>query len=146
MKPLSAIYRKQQLHGIRQQIQRDGEAGTQVEDHANSPFGVLAFHLVGPLEGGQGSGQRDAILSRLVLNLFPALRSMPISVITSQHIIQMVQSITERGAAEMAKRCLGLSKQVFEYATTQGMRHQTPPLESNLPSLSRRRRSSTVRV
>jgi integrase len=68
----------------------------------------------------------DAILSRLVLNLFPALGSMPISGITPQHIIQMVQTITERGAAEMAKRCLGLSKQVFEYATTQGYATSNP--------------------
>ena len=68
----------------------------------------------------------DAILSRLFLNLYPALGSIPISAITSQHIIQMVQSIAERGAAEMAKRCLGLSKQVFEFATTQGYATSNP--------------------
>ena len=86
----------------------------------NSPFGVLAFHWWDHWKVDKDRGNADAILSRLVLNLFPALGSMPISGITSQHIILMVQSITERGAAEMAKRCLGLSKQVFEYATTQG--------------------------
>jgi integrase len=92
----------------------------------NSPFGVLAFHWWDHWKVDKDRDNADAILSRLVLNLFPALRSMPISVITSQHIIQMVQSITERGAAEMAKRCLGLSKQVFEYATTQGYATSNP--------------------
>jgi integrase len=92
----------------------------------NSPFGVLAFHWWDHWKVDKNRDNADAILSRLVLNLFPALGSMPISGITSQHIIQMVQSITERGAAEMAKRCLGLSKQVFEYATTQGYATSNP--------------------
>jgi len=92
----------------------------------NSPFGVLAFHWWDHWKVDKDRDNADAILSRLVLNLFPALGSMPISGITSQHIIQMVQSITERGAAEMAKRCLGLSKQVFEYATTQGYATSNP--------------------
>ena len=92
----------------------------------NSPFGVLAFHWWDHWKVDKDRDNADAILSRLVLNLFPALGSMPISGITPQHIIQMVQTITERGAAEMAKRCLGLSKQVFEYATTQGYATSNP--------------------
>jgi integrase len=92
----------------------------------NSPFGVLALHWWDHWKVDKDRDNADAILSRLVLNLFPALGSMPISGITPQHIIQMVQTITERGAAEMAKRCLGLSKQVFEYATTQGYATSNP--------------------
>ncbi len=92
----------------------------------NSPFGVLAFHWWDHWKVDKDRENADAILSRMVLNLFPTLGSMPISSITSQNIIQMVQSITERGAAEMAKRCLGLSKQVFEYATTQGYTASNP--------------------
>ena len=38
--------------------QRDGGAGTQVEYHPQQPVRCSCLPLVGPLEGGQGSGER----------------------------------------------------------------------------------------
>lgn len=56
------------------------------------------------------------ILHRIEMNVFPALGSLPIADIKAIQVLKAMQKIEDRGAHDVAKRCLQYCGQIFRYA------------------------------
>lgn len=67
------------------------------------------------------SGQHvDATRRRMAANIFPLLGARPITEIEAPELVAMVKAIEERGAADLAKRALENTGQIFRYAIAHG--------------------------
>jgi hypothetical protein len=62
----------------------------------------------------------ETVRQRVKDNILPALGSRPISKIDSQDIVKMVTAIQDRGARDIAKRALQITKQIFRYGKAHG--------------------------
>ena len=63
---------------------------------------------------------------RLELHVFPYIGGMPISAITAQDMLRLVQRIQARGAVDMARRVRALCSQVFRYGVPLGVVDRDP--------------------
>jgi integrase len=61
-----------------------------------------------------------AVLRRLELNLFPSLGSRPIRDIKPLELLGVLRKVEERGALDVAKRCLQRAGEIFRYAVITG--------------------------
>ncbi|MBL4589952.1 MAG: hypothetical protein JKY11_07745, partial [Alphaproteobacteria bacterium] len=59
-------------------------------------------------------------LKRLEKDVFPAIGSVPIKMITHKMLLDLAQNIKARGANELAKRVIQMSKHIFQYAIITG--------------------------
>lgn len=62
----------------------------------------------------------QTILNRLENDMFPVIGDAPIKEITPKMLLDMAKAIQERGANELAKRVVQMSKHVFQYAIITG--------------------------
>jgi len=60
------------------------------------------------------------ILSRLEKDMFPIIGSVPVKQLTHKQLLDMAKSIQERGANDLAKRTLQMSRHIFQYAIITG--------------------------
>ena len=66
------------------------------------------------------------VIRRLEQNVFPAIGTRPISAIEPPELVGMVKTVAERGALDIAKRCLQMCGQVFRYAIAHGKATRNP--------------------
>lgn len=66
------------------------------------------------------------ILHRLECDVFPEIGKMPISDIGTPRIAALIEAVEDRGAAEMARRCLQYCRAVFAYAKIHGLVQHNP--------------------
>lgn len=62
----------------------------------------------------------QTILNRLEKDVFPIIGKMPIKNLTHKDLLDMAKSIQERGANELAKRVIQMSRHIFQYAIITG--------------------------
>ena len=60
-------------------------------------------------------------LARMEQRVFPMIGSLPIAEITIPDVVRVVESISDRGTIETAKRMKQVMSQVFRYATQRGL-------------------------
>ena len=65
-------------------------------------------------------------MRRLKADVFPAIGARPVSEIQAHELVAMVQTISKRGALDIAKRALQTSGQVFRYAVAHGLAQRNP--------------------
>ncbi len=70
----------------------------------------------------------ETILSRLERDVFPAIGDVPIKELTPKMLLDMAKGIQARGANELAKRVVQMSRHIFQYAIISG-RAETNPAE-----------------
>lgn len=68
----------------------------------------------------------DDVKRRLNADVFPAIGARPVSEIQAHELVAMVQTISKRGALDIAKRALQTSGQVFRYAVAHGLAQRNP--------------------
>lgn len=69
-----------------------------------------------------GKSARHAVytLARLTADVFPAIGHRPIAEVSAPELVTMVKKIAQRGALDIAKRCLQMCGQVFRYGIAHG--------------------------
>lgn len=65
-------------------------------------------------------GHRNRLLGRLKINVFPNLSNRPIAEITAPELLEIIRTIENRGAIDMAHRVLQTCGQIFRYAIATG--------------------------
>ena len=60
------------------------------------------------------------VLHRLEKDVFPIIGKVPIKKLTHKHLLDMAKTIQERGANELAKRVIQMSRHIFQYAIITG--------------------------
>lgn len=62
----------------------------------------------------------ETTIKRLEKDVFPIIGKYPIKTITHKMLLDMAQKVKERGAHELAKRLIGMSKHIFQHAIITG--------------------------
>ena len=60
------------------------------------------------------------IINRLEKDVFPIIGKMPIKKLTHKNLLDLAKSIQQRGANELAKRVIQMSRHIFQYAIITG--------------------------
>lgn len=68
----------------------------------------------------------ETIMNRLEKDVFPAIGDAPIKEVTPKILLDMAKAIQQRGANELAKRTIQMSKHIFQYAIITGRAQQNP--------------------
>jgi integrase len=71
----------------------------------------------------------DATRRRMEANIFPLLGARPIGEIEAPELVAMVKAIESRGAADLAKRALENTGQIFRFAIAHGYAKRNPASE-----------------
>lgn len=79
-------------------------------------FESIAREWVAGRAGVWAQRHMETVVDRLVANVYPAIGKMPIADVGPIDVLLLVKAIETRGAAEVAKRILGICSQVFRYA------------------------------
>jgi integrase len=66
------------------------------------------------------------VIRRLEADVFPAIGTRPVSAIEAPELVAMVKAVAQRGALDIAKRCLQMCSQVFRYAIAHGKAARNP--------------------
>jgi integrase len=66
------------------------------------------------------------VILRIENDLFPWLRSRPITAIEADELLETLRRIEARGALDSAHRCLGYCNQIFRYAIATGRARRNP--------------------
>lgn len=66
------------------------------------------------------------VIRRLEADVFPAIGARPVSAIEAPELVAMVKAVAQRGALDIAKRCLQMCSQVFRYAIAHGKAARNP--------------------
>lgn len=100
-------------------------------DHQHT-FKSVAQHWLAVREPSWDPEYTRTVKQRLELNAYPWLGKLPISSITTPLLVENLQRIVKRGAAETARRVAQIYKQIFEFSEAAGI---TPP--NQIGNLSR---------
>jgi integrase len=68
----------------------------------------------------------EDVMIRLTRDLFPSLGHLPMEQINARKIVATIKKIEQRGAREIASRCLSNVSQVFRYAIAHGLATRNP--------------------
>ena len=93
---------------------------------AENSFQSVALLWWDHWHGAKSVRHADDVKRRLKADVFPAIGARPVSEIQAQELVAMVQTISKRGALEIAKRALQTSGQVFRYAVAHGLAQRNP--------------------
>jgi integrase len=89
----------------------------------------------------------DYVLRRLEVDVFPAIGARPVNQIEAPELVRMVKTVADRGALDIAKRCLETTGQVMRYAVAHGLATRNPATDIKpadiLPS---RRKENYARI
>lgn len=99
---------------VKQEIKRE-----RMNDASNT-FEVIAreWHTHKTAEWSKTNA--ETILKRLEKDVFPIIGKYPIKTITHKMLLDLAQAIKERGAHELAKRVIQMSKHIYQYAIVTG--------------------------
>jgi len=97
-------------------------------------FKAIALEWVDMMKGSKwGAGYSTRVLQRLEKHLFPLLRTRPVTEITAQELLTV---LNRTRAVYTRHRLRGLAEQIFSYAIATGRAHQNPAtqLKGALPA------------
>ena len=92
----------------------------QVLDETASTFELIAREWHAHKSAEWKPVHAETILKRLESDMFPVIGEAPIKEITPKMLLDMAKAIQERGANELAKRVVQMSKHIFQYAIITG--------------------------
>ncbi len=98
----------------------------QVTADAGNTFEKIAREWHEHNKDGWKPNHAENIIKRLDKDVFPAIGSMPIKDITPKILLDMAVLIQERGANELAKRVIQMSKHIFRYGIITGRATENP--------------------
>lgn len=138
--------RKQVAAGIDPvQAKREGKTAALVA--AEHSFEAVARMWWLHWKASRSDSHVQYVIRRLEQNVFPEFGTVPVSEIEAPALVAMVKKVAQRGALDIAKRCLQMCSQVFRYAIAHGMAKRNPAADI-MPSdiLPARRRANYARV
>lgn len=100
--------------GVKQEVKQE-----RMSVAANT-FEVIALEWYALKTPEWSKSNADSVLKRLEKDVFPILGKYPIKIITHKMILDLANSIKERGAHELAKRVVQMCKNIFQYAVVTG--------------------------
>lgn len=126
--------RKELDNGIDPSVAKKQEVLTEKEKTQNS-FETIAREWMIKHLTHRAPSHKETVIARLEKNVFPWIGTRPIRDIAASDLLQLAQRIENRGAAETARRTLGICGQVFRYAitTSRAERDPTGDLRGMLP-------------
>lgn len=92
----------------------------QAISEAGNTFEKIAREWHEHNEDGWKPDHAKNIMNRLEKDVFPTIGSTPIKDITPKMLLDMAKAIQERGANELAKRVIQMSKHIFQFAIITG--------------------------
>ena len=93
---------------------------SQALDEAGNTFEKIAREWHAHSESGWKPVHAQNIMNRLEKDVFPSIGSIPIKDLTPKMLLDMAKAIQERGANELAKRVIQMSRHIFQYAIITG--------------------------
>lgn len=84
-------------------------------------FEVVARQWFDHWKTGKSERHAGYVMARMEADVFPAIGTRPVVDIEAPELVRMLKKIVERGAVDIAKRCLQMSGQVFRYAIAHGL-------------------------
>jgi integrase len=101
------------------------------EKAASKAAKACSFHSVALLwlehwREGKSWRHVDATRRRLEANVYPHLGPRPITEVEAPELVAMAKAIEARGAADLAKRALETTGQIFRYAVAHGLAKRNP--------------------
>ena len=100
--------------GVKQEIKQE-----KIKEAANT-FEVIAREWHAHKTPEWSKVNADTVLRRLEKDVFPEIGKYPIKIITHKMLLDLAHSIKERGANELAKRIIQMSKHIYQYAIVTG--------------------------
>ncbi len=120
-----AAARKLLASGTDPMVQRASDKLIKLASAENS-FQSVAQRWWDHWQGAKSPRHTNDVLRRLKADVFPAIGARPVSEIQAHDLVVMVQTISKRGALDIAKRALQTSGQVFRYAVAHGLCQRNP--------------------
>lgn len=96
---------------------------------AESSFQTVAAEWMQHWKVDKSAQHVDATQRRIEANVLPLLGSRPIGEIEPPELVAMVKVIEARGVADLAKRALQTTGQIFRYAIAHGLAKRNPVAE-----------------
>ncbi len=93
---------------------------TEAMQEAGNTFEKIAREWYEHNKDGWKPDHAQNIINRLEKDVFPTVGDIPIKDITPKMLLDMAKAIQERGANELAKRVIQMSKHIFQYAIITG--------------------------
>jgi integrase len=93
---------------------------------AENSFQSVALRWWEHWHGAKSARHADDVMRRLKADVFPAIGARPVAEIHAHELVTMVQTISKRGALDIAKRALQTSGQVFRFAVAHGIAQRNP--------------------
>jgi hypothetical protein len=117
--------RKLLAAGVDPMAKRKGDRAASNAAEASS-FQTIAQLWLGHWKQGKSARHADGTRRRLKANVYPLLGTPPITEIEAPELVAMVKAIETRGAADLAKRALETTGQIFRYAIAHGYAKRNP--------------------
>jgi integrase len=93
---------------------------------AASSFEAIAREWLSKFSWRWAESHSSKVILRIENDLFPWLRSRPITAIEADELLETLRRIEARGALDSAHRCLGYCNQIFRYAIATGRARRNP--------------------
>lgn len=71
----------------------------------------------------------DSVRRRIASDILPVIGSRPIQAIEAPEVVALTKAIDQRGAHDIAKRCLETTGQIFRFAIAHGYANRNPAVE-----------------
>lgn len=105
--------------GVDPQEHKKEQARVRAQEARNT-FRILALEWFEQKKPEWSQKNIDTVASRLEKDVFPVIGDIPIKQITHQTLLDLANSIKERGANELAKRVVRMCYHIFQYAIITG--------------------------
>ena len=121
--------------GIDPMAERKAEATAKQEEiktkqrEAESSFRNIALDWWAWWSIGKSSRHAATVMARLEADIFPAIGHLYIETVETRHVRQIVLTIEERGARDVAKRAHEVIGQIFRFAIARGRATRNPAAE-----------------
>ena len=97
-----------------------------VRERMATTFESVARAWLEHWRGPKSQRHADYVLRRLEADVFPVFGFKPITDITAPQLLAMAKKIEDRGALDIAKRCLQTCGQILRYAVAHGILERNP--------------------
>lgn len=98
----------------------------QLQEEAGNTFEKIAREWHKHNEPEWKTEHAENILKRLEKDVFPAIGEAPIKELTPKMLLDMAKGIQQRGASELAKRVIQMSRHIFQYGIITGRADKNP--------------------
>ncbi|MBK67936.1 MAG: integrase [Rickettsiales bacterium] len=89
-------------------------------EEQNNTFEVIAREWYQMKSSEWSAVNTNTVLGRLEKDVFPVIGSVPIKDITHTMLLDLANTVKQRGASELAKRIIQMSKHIFQFAIITG--------------------------